>query len=88
MKDLLILIALLSLLAGCVPQNENQPLTGSDWGDLRNGSAEDVVSSTVLHWTPESGQRSAQHFYSYDQRKAQKASASAVLTPLSGRWSK
>jgi alpha-N-arabinofuranosidase len=86
LNNLIKIIAIMMLVTSCNLNYENQPLSGSDWGDLRNGSAEEVASSTVLHWTPESRQGSADHFYSLDAKSGSKSLRISSTTPSSGRW--
>lgn len=40
----------IAVLCACSVPKERQPLTGGQWGEIKNGSAEEVVSSEVLYW--------------------------------------
>lgn len=79
----LILIALLVISCN---SKENQPLTGSEWGELRNGSAEDVMSSEVLFWSPEGRRDDAIHFYDHIAKEGNKSLTIYSNTPSTGRW--
>ncbi|MCF8346690.1 MAG: hypothetical protein K9G38_05720, partial [Bacteroidales bacterium] len=56
--------AIVLLTQACRNNDEAQPLSGSNWGTIPNQSAEKVVSSEVMNWTPASGRNTATHFYS------------------------
>jgi alpha-N-arabinofuranosidase len=85
MKKLIFLALAASFIASC-SSDENQPLTGSQWGELRNGSAEDVTSSEVLFWTPESRRGGAILFYDFDAREGDKSLTIYSDRPSYGRW--
>jgi alpha-N-arabinofuranosidase len=82
----LIFLALAALFIASCSSDENQPLTGSRWGELRNGSAEDVTSSEVLFWTPESRRGGAILFYDFDAREGDKSLTIYSDRPSYGRW--
>ncbi|MDT8402317.1 MAG: alpha-L-arabinofuranosidase C-terminal domain-containing protein [Bacteroidales bacterium] len=65
---------------------DNQPLTGSKWGELRNGSAEEVVSSEVLFWTPENRRGGAVLFYDFEAKEGNKSLTIYSTSPSYGRW--
>ena len=65
---------------------DKQPLTGSEWGNLRNGSAEEVMSSEVLFWTPENRRDGATHFYDSESKEGKKSFTIFSNTFSYGRW--
>ncbi len=79
------LILIILIVVSC-NSSENQPLTGSGWGELRNGSAEEVMSSEVLFWTPESRREGAIHFYDHIAKEGNKSLTIYSNTPSAGRW--
>ncbi len=85
MKKLIFLILGALYIASC-GSDESQPLTGSQWDELRNGSAEDVVSSEVLFWTPESRRGGAVIFYDFDAKEGNKSLTIYSDNPSYGRW--
>ena len=85
MKKLIYLILTVFLLGSCNEGTENQPLTGSKWGELRNGSAEQVVSSEVMYWSAESRHGSATHFYDFEAVDGTKSLTIFSNTPSNGR---
>ena len=72
----------------CSVKNGTQPLAGSNWGELRNGSAEHVVSSEVQFWDPPDSRRAriATHFYDFDAKKGNKSLTIFSNTPAYGQW--
>ncbi len=87
MKKTLFVIIASILVAGCAQKNDNQPLTGSKWGELRNGSAEDVVSSKVEYWEPgDVRSNMATHFYDFDAKDGNKSLTIFSNTPAMGEW--
>ena len=82
----IILFILAALIASCSVEKDNQPLTGSKWGELRNGSAEEVVSSVVLYWNPLNRRDAATHFYDYDAVDGNKSLTIFSNKPSQGRW--
>ncbi|MFP4488151.1 MAG: alpha-L-arabinofuranosidase C-terminal domain-containing protein [Bacteroidales bacterium] len=87
MKNLLSLLIISMAAFACSMEKENQPLTGSEWGQLRNGSAEDVVSSEVMYWTPDNNRNGAIHFYDFIAKEGNKSLTIHSDTPAHGRWS-
>ena len=87
MKKLLVLLIISMAAFACSRDKNNQPLTGSEWGQLRNGSAEETVSSEVMHWTPENNRNGAIHFYDYAAKEGNKSLTIFSNTPARGRWS-
>ncbi|MFO7853138.1 MAG: alpha-L-arabinofuranosidase C-terminal domain-containing protein [Bacteroidota bacterium] len=87
MKKLLFFILAVLFMASC-DSYENQPWTGSKWGELRNGSAEDVMSSEIFFWKvpPESRRDGAIHFYDFDAKHGNKSLTIYSNTPSYGRW--
>lgn len=52
MRKLLFLSAAILLITGCCGcQTSDKPLSGSDWGEVRNGSIEEVISNDVPYWS-------------------------------------
>ncbi|HCC70674.1 MAG TPA: hypothetical protein DEQ09_05925, partial [Bacteroidales bacterium] len=86
MKKLLFLVLVITIVSSCSLKDNNQPLTGSKWGELRNGSAEYVVSSEVLYWTPESRRDGATLFYDFDAVDGNKSFTIFSNKPSNGRW--
>lgn len=74
------------LLLGSCTVKEQQPLTGSNWGDLRNGSAEKVVSSEITFWNAEQRGTDAQHFFDYEAIDGKKSLSIQSSRISSGRW--
>ena len=86
MKRLVLVTITLALLVAC--NNEtNEPRTGSQWGLIPNGSAEDVVSSEVNYWTADSRGNSAIHFYDDIAVDGTKSLTIKSNQPAAGRWS-
>ncbi len=85
MRKLIFFIIAALFIASC-GSDENQPLTGSKWGELRNGSAEDVMSSEVLFWTPESRRDAAILFYDFEAKEGNKSLIIHSDRPSYGRW--
>ena len=50
-KTLSILLLAALTLSSCFGNKSAQPSAGGKWGEIRNASAEDVVSSEVAYWT-------------------------------------
>lgn len=86
MKKLIYLILTVFILVSCNAGTEDQPLTGSKWGELRNGSAEGVVSSEVMYWSGESRPGNATHFYDFEAVDGNKSLTIFSNTPSYGRW--
>ena len=53
----------IAVLCACSVPKERQPLTGGQWGEIKNGSAEEVVSSEVLYWQAPPASKEVLHFY-------------------------
>lgn len=79
------LITLLIILSACQSQ-PNQPLTGTEWGEIPNSSFEDVMSSDVLSWIPERGNHAGIHFYDHIAQDGVKSLTIHSESPKSGRW--
>ncbi len=87
MKKLLSLLIISIVALACSTDKDNQPLTGSEWGELRNGSAEELVSSEVLYWTPDDNRSGSMHFYDFIAKEGNKSLTIHSDTPARGRWS-
>jgi len=66
MKNILFIPLIILTLFSCQKNTDTQPFTGSNWGEIPNPSAEEVVSSDVKHWTSDRGNQAALHFYRQD----------------------
>lgn len=70
MNKYILILSIISLFISC--KSENQPMTGSEWGNIPNGSAEKVVSDIVESWYYDSWEN-VNHFYdniAYDGNKS------------------
>ncbi|MBE6335014.1 MAG: alpha-L-arabinofuranosidase [Bacteroidales bacterium] len=66
-------------------QSEVQPKTGSNWGQVPNGSAEQVVSDKVLDWTYGTGE-SVRHIHDNQAKDGTKSLLMYSATPADGSW--
>ena len=66
-------------------QSEVQPKTGSNWGEVPNGSAEQVVSDKVLDWTYGTGE-SVRHIHDNQAKDGTKSLLMYSATPADGSW--
>jgi alpha-L-arabinofuranosidase len=78
--------AIVLLPLACNNNDKSQPLSGSNWGTIPNHSAEKVVSSEVLDWTPATGRNAATHFYSPIAQHGKKSLTIFSKTPTFGIW--
>ena len=83
MKKLSILSVIIIAFAAC--NTQNQPGTGSNWGEIINPSAERVVSSIVEGWQTDRW-ADATCFYSNQAQEGSKSLVISSESPASGRW--
>ncbi len=86
MKTTIIGLLVCLILISCQNNTDNQPLTGSPWGEIPNPSVEEVVSSEVKNWTSDRGNQSATHFYSQEAYEGNKSLMIFSKEPKHGRW--
>lgn len=78
---------LLAGVWGCSGMQQGKPLSGGDWGELKNGSAEEVVSSKVLYWETDVWMKEALHFYDGVAHEGAKSLCISADVFAQGRWS-
>lgn len=83
------LVATIPLFIGACKSNKegNQPLSGLNWGEIQNSSAENVQSTIVSGWTPQQDRESAMHFYSSEAYDGTKSLTIQSEKPAYGLWS-
>jgi len=87
MKRFLSLSAIALLSAACCGGSGDQPLTGGQWGEIRNASAEEVISDQVSYWTPrESRFQNAVCFYDSEAREGTKSLCISSPGYAVGSW--
>ncbi len=83
-----LIIAISFFITACKnKKEEQQPLSGHNWGEIPNSSAEIVQSSEVPGWTPNRDQQAAIHFYSSESVDGTKSLIIQSDKPAYGVWS-
>ena len=86
MKTKLFLFLVLLSFISCTSNSDIQPLSGSNWGEIMNGDAENVVSSNVINWTSDGGNQAATHIFRNEAKKGNKSLTIFSYAPKHGRW--
>jgi len=85
MKRLLFISSLLIVAACGAGNGGNEPLTGGRWGEIRNASAEEVVSGDVLYWTTKPSDTVC--FYDSQSHEGTKSLCISSSEYATGSWS-
>jgi alpha-N-arabinofuranosidase len=64
----------------------NQPLSGGKWGEVRNGSAEDIISDGVAYWNSNRWEGDPMPFYDDVAHSGTKSLCISSSVPSSGEW--
>jgi alpha-N-arabinofuranosidase len=86
MRNLLILLSIYAFTTACMRNTDNQPLTGSNWGEIHNASFEKVASSEVKDWISDKGNHVGIHIYDHVAQEGNKSITIYSSEPKSGRW--
>lgn len=66
--------------------SKSQPLSGTNWGEIPNKSVENVQSTEVLGWQPQTGRDVAMHFYDSEAHDGAKSLTIQTEKLAYGHW--